>query len=359
MTTKQPETPGTNRRLFLAAVAAAAPIALALNAGATPAAASAPTATVDGLPDFAPVPASALGPALNSQGYYVGRIKKNLYWVTDGNYQCAFLTTRDGVVLFDAPPTIGHNLQRAVDEIAAANGVSNKVTHLVYSHSHSDHIGASSLFGKNVVRVGHEENLRLLRRDNDPAKPVPDITFKEHYTLHVGGERDKLDWHGPNHSADNIFIQFPDHDALMFVDLVVPGWATFGNFNFSEDISGYVLAHDTALTYPWKHLIAGHMGRLGNRADVTVHQAFIADLTESIKQALGTVDIAPYVARYGNNIWAYVKVWLDEVCRTAAAPVAAKYTGVLAAADVFVMTNTFSLMQSLRLDYGYGSQIHP
>jgi hypothetical protein len=29
-------------------------------------------------------------------------------------------------VLFDAPPTVGHNLQRAVDEIAAANGVSNK-----------------------------------------------------------------------------------------------------------------------------------------------------------------------------------------------------------------------------------------
>jgi hypothetical protein len=36
------------------------------------------------------------------------------------------LTTRDGVVLFDAPSTIGHNMQRAADEIGAANGVSNK-----------------------------------------------------------------------------------------------------------------------------------------------------------------------------------------------------------------------------------------
>ena len=36
------------------------------------------------------------------------------------------MTTRDGIVLFDAPPTIGHNLQRAVDEIAAADGVRNK-----------------------------------------------------------------------------------------------------------------------------------------------------------------------------------------------------------------------------------------
>src|ERR1700751_4197949 len=96
------------------------------------------------LPDYAPVPRAALGPALNDQGYYVGRVERNLYWVTDGTYQSAFLTTRDGVVLLDAPPTIGHNIQRAVDEIAAAHGVSNEVTHLIYSHHHADHAGAAS-----------------------------------------------------------------------------------------------------------------------------------------------------------------------------------------------------------------------
>jgi hypothetical protein len=55
------------------------------------------------LPDYAPIPRSALGPALNEQGYYVGRVERNLYWVTDGVYQSAFLATGDGVVLFDAP----------------------------------------------------------------------------------------------------------------------------------------------------------------------------------------------------------------------------------------------------------------
>ncbi len=129
------------------------------------------------LPDYAPVPRSALGPALNDQGYYVGRVERNLYWITDGTYQSAFLTTSDGVVLLDAPPTIGHNIQRAVDEIAAANGVSNKVTHLIYSHHHADHAGASSLFDRNVTRIGHEETRRLLLRDNDPARPPPDETF--------------------------------------------------------------------------------------------------------------------------------------------------------------------------------------
>ena len=75
------------------------------------------------LPDYAPVPRSAFGPALNEQGYYVGRVERNLYWITDGTYQSAFLTTSDGVVLLDAPPTIGNNSRRAVDEIAAAQSI--------------------------------------------------------------------------------------------------------------------------------------------------------------------------------------------------------------------------------------------
>src|SRR5712691_5569289 len=93
------------------------------------------TDTAAALPDYAPVPASAFGPALNEQGYYVGQVERNLYWVTDGTYMSAFLTTSDGVVLLDAPPTIGQNIRRAVDEVAAASGVSNKVNYLIYSHS--------------------------------------------------------------------------------------------------------------------------------------------------------------------------------------------------------------------------------
>jgi glyoxylase-like metal-dependent hydrolase (beta-lactamase superfamily II) len=156
--------------------------------------------TSDDLPDFAPVPPSAHGPALNAQGYYVGRIKRNLYWVKDSSYIAAFLTTRDGVVLLDAPPAIGYNIQRAIDDVTKPSGLPNKVTHLIYSHHHSDHIGASSIFGKDVTRIGHTETRRLLLRDNDPKKPPPDETFADHRVLHIGGERIALSWHGANHT---------------------------------------------------------------------------------------------------------------------------------------------------------------
>jgi len=313
------------------------------------------------LPDYAPVPKSSLGPALNDKGYYVGRVEKNLYWITDGVYQSAFLTTTDGVVLLDAPPTIGGNIQRAVDEIAAANGVSNKVTQLVYSHHHADHIGASSLFRKSVVRIAHDETKRLLKRDNDAARPAPDETFEESRMLNIGGSRIELAWRGANHSPDNIYIHLPDHDTLMFIDIILPGWAPFETFNLNEDVPGSIKAPEIALSYPWRHFIGGHLGRLGTREDVTVYQRYVADIVGSIKAVMGSssIDPTPYFQKYGDNMWAAYKGVLDEITDAAAAPVIEKYTGVLAAADVSTRSTTFWIMESLRLDLGLGSQVHP
>ena len=298
--------------------------------------------------------------ALNDQGYYVGRVERNLYWVTDGVYQSAFMTTGDGVVLFDAPPSIGHNLRRAVDEIAAANGVSNRVTHLVYSHHHADHGAGASLF-ENVVRIGHEETRRLLLRDGDPSRPAPDVTFSDRYTLEVGGERAELAWHGSNHSPDNIYIHFPDHDTLMFIDVVNAGWVPIYNLNLSEDVQGYIQAPDIALAYPWTHLISGHLGRLATREDVAVHQQYIADIEASSRKPWRASTRCPTTCATGRTLWAGVKAHLDAVTERAAAPVIAKYTGVLAAADieVFTMTTTFAIMQSLRLDKGPSGPVHP
>src|SRR3989449_4227692 len=256
------------------------------------------TTDTTGLPDYAPVPSSAFGPALNEQDYYVGRVERNLYWITEGPSQCAFLTTSDGVVLLDAPPSIGHNIQRAVDEIASANGVSNKVTHLIYSHHHADHAGASSLFDKNVTRIGHEETRRLLLRDDDPARPPNEETFHDRRTLEIGGERIDLAWHGPNHSPDSILIHLPDHDTVILIDIVNPGWAPIYTSNLSEDIPGYIEAPANALAYSWKHLIGGHNGRLGTRGDGTLHQQYMAGIADNSPKAIRTGHPTPYFPKY-------------------------------------------------------------
>ena len=73
------------------------------------------------------------------------------------------------------------------------------------------------------------------------------------------------------------------------------------------------------------------------------------------------VDLVPFYVAAGENVWAGVKDHLDAVTDRAAAPIIANYTGVLAAADieVFTMTTTFQIMQSLRLDRGPSGPVHP
>jgi len=319
----------------------------------------APPKAADALADCAPARRPTFGPTVSEQGYVVGRVEGNLYRVTDRAYQSAFLMTCDGVVLFDAPPTIGHNIQRAIDEVAAANGVSNKVTHLIYSHHHADHAGASSLFDRDITRVGHEETRKLLLRDDDPARPAPEETFQDRRTLEIGGERIELAWHGSNHSPDNIFIHLPDHAALMLVDIVNPGWAAVCQSNLADDVPGYIEAVGTALTYPWRHFIGGHTGRLGSRDDIVTHRQYMADIADSARKALDTVGPTPFFVEHAGNPWAAMRDYLNAITAAAAAPVIEKYTGVLAAADLFTAGTTFHVVQSIRLDLGYGSQVHP
>ncbi|CAL9639683.1 hypothetical protein SUDANB60_06268 (plasmid) [Streptomyces sp. enrichment culture] len=349
------ENPQPNRRRTLlkyAALAAGAPAALALLGTGTSGTASA--SETGGLPDFAPIPSTAAGPALNADGYYVGRIKGNLYWVTDAYYQAMFLTTAEGVILVDAPPTIGHNLLRAIEQVTRANGTPHKVTHLIYSHSHADHIGASVLFGNEVVRIGHAETRRLLRLARDPNRPAPTRAFDDRYVLEVGGERLELAYHGPNHSPDNIFIHAPTYDTLMVVDVLFPGWVPFKNLAVSQDIPAWVKAHAVAMDYPWRTLVGGHLGRLGVRADGLLQMEYMADLDEAVRSASATVDPTPYFQKYGpsGNAWAIFKTYLDAVANHAADQVAAKYTGTLAGADVFTVDNAFALLESLRIDRG-------
>lgn len=321
---------------------------------ATAAPADAAPAPAGGLPSFAPVPPSAFGPALNADGYFVGPITDNLYWVTDGFYQSMFLATAHGVVVVDAPPTIGHNLLRAIKQVTTTTGTPSTVTHLVYSHFHADHIGASSIFGHDVLRVGHEQTRRLLLEAGDPNRPAPTLTFKDQHVLEFGTDRLELAYHGPNHTPDNIFIYAPRHRTLMVVDVLFPGWVPFKNLAVSQNIPGWVRAHDTAMNYRWTTLVGGHLGRLGVRADGDLQRQYIRDLDASTKQTLASLDPTAFFQKYGpsGNAWAIFKTYLDTAAQQAAAPIVDKYLGKLAGADVFTVDNAYALFESLRVDAG-------
>ena len=158
-----------------------------------------------------------------------------------------------------------------------------------------------------MVRIGHEETRRLLLRDDDPARPAPTETFQDRRTLDIGGERIELAWHGANHSPDNILIHLPDHDTLMLVDIVNPGWAPVYISNLTEDIPGYLEAPANALAYPGS--TSSEVTWAGSAPATTsgCTSSTWPTSPSSSRKAIDTVDPTPYFVKYGANSWAAVK----------------------------------------------------
>jgi hypothetical protein len=89
-----------------------------------------------------------------------------------------------------------------------------------------------------------------------------------------------------------------------------------------------------------------------------VYEQYVNDIIAGAKASLTAVDPTPYFAKYGDNDWAAVKEYQDAQIAYASAPVIKKYTGVLAAADVYTASTAFVLLEAIRLDLGVGSQVH-
>jgi len=277
-----------------------------------------------------------------------------------GVYQSAFLTTRDGVVVFDrAPRPSAANLRRAVDEIAAANGVPSTVTHFVYSHptTADPRRARPRCSAGDVVRIGHEETKRLLLREQTTrARPVPEVTFADRYTpSRWAVERAELAWARPPTTRRTTSTSTsPGHDTLMFIDVVKRRLgAHLQPQPPPRTSSGTSAPPDIALSYPWTHFISGHLGRLATpRGTSRCTQQYIADIQASAAEALAAVDPIPFYVAGGENVWAGVKAHLDAVTERAGARAHHRqvHTGVLAAADIeiFTRTTTFQIMQSLR-----------
>src|SRR5678815_4487829 len=151
------------------------------------------------------VQASAQGPAIDSaKGYRLQNLGSRLYMITDNAYQSMFLVYDRGVVVIDAPPSYAVHIPEAVAEVS-----DKPITHLVYSHSHIDHIGGAKALGGQPVIIAQEETLRLLKRAADPNRPLPTVTFPDKYTLRLGRQVLELSYHGNAHEPGNIFIYAP------------------------------------------------------------------------------------------------------------------------------------------------------
>src|SRR5256714_9947850 len=192
-----------------------------------------------------------------------------------------FLIYDRGAVVIDAPQNLAGSIPKGIAEISA-----KPITHLISSHSHADHIGGAKALGGHPIIIAHEETLRLLKRDADPNRPLPTVTFSNNYTLRVGKQVLELSYHGNAHEPGNIFIYAPAQRVLMVVDVVFPGWMPWRRFALAQDIPGYFAQVEEIRKMDWDTFVGGHVARTGTHADVDVQAEFINELRNTAREAL-------------------------------------------------------------------------
>ncbi|KAM3514841.1 hypothetical protein MY11210_001565 [Beauveria gryllotalpidicola] len=311
---------------------------------------------------FAPIPSAATGPPIGSEGYRLESFGGGAHMVTDGMYQAIFLVTPRSVVMVDAPPTIGHNILKAIRSLTPL-----PISHLVYSHAHSDHVGAANLLvDRDTIIIAHDLTAKELAEAPDPTRPMPSLTFKTTHTLHVDNQTLQLQYHGPVHEPGNIFIFAPCQKLLMLVDIVFPGWVPFSTLAEAKDVPFFIEAHDRILNYDFDHFVGGHLTRTGNRSDVQTQREYVQDLYDNCRQGLmlsaqppnatnpvSAEAILPPIAKANpGNFWALYDGYLNSVAGYCADLTTKKWLGKLGAVDVYTFSHAFAMMESLRIDYG-------
>lgn len=296
---------------------------------------------------YLPIPKEEQVPAIDpAKGYRTELLGRGLYMVTDNGYQSMFMVYENGVVVIDAPPSYSTHIRQAIAEVT-----DKPITYVIYSHAHVDHIGGVNDLGVKVPVIAQQETLRLLREANDPRRPLPTITFKDHYKLKVGSQVLELSYPGSPHEPGNTWIYAPEQKVLMVVDMVFPGWMPWRRFALAKDVPGYFKQVAEIDKVPFEKLVGGHVNRWGTHADVEKQLEFMNDVKAAAATALKSTQPGEEMDEADKqNMWAVYDNFIDRVvvkCMNAVTP---KWQSQLAGYDVFIWDQCYAMEQSLRID---------
>lgn len=211
------------------------------------------------------------------------KVAEGLYsyrWLT---YRTAFVTTPEGVIVFDPlNDDAAKGLAKAISEVAP----NPQIKYVVYSHFHRDHIsGGRNLPGEPVI-IAHEKAAADIRARNYDDVIAPTEVFSgDAHELTLGGTTLRLIHLPKSHTDGMIMVHLPQRRALYLVDTVWPKQLPPPGAPMSFAGTRKALAQIAAMDFDI--LIAGHAD-IGTKDDVTSYAKFLGDLEAEFRAALVT-----------------------------------------------------------------------
>ncbi|HEY7695912.1 MAG TPA: MBL fold metallo-hydrolase [Nitrososphaeraceae archaeon] len=221
--------------------------------------------------------------APDEKGYELREIGGGAYVVSNTGYNSMFLVTGEGVIVVDAPPSIGVKINDAIAEVT-----NEPVKFLVYSHAHKDHIGGANVLPVETEIVAQRDTLGFLKMANDTDRPLPTQIFDNETTISLGNATLQLFYGGPYHQNGNIFIYSPQHKILMVVDQFSPGGMPWKHLATTPHVPSYIQSYDQVLNYDFDTYVSGH--GIGTKDDVILEKQYVSDLKNNARFAISNVN---------------------------------------------------------------------
>ena len=211
-----------------------------------------------------------------------------------GGNTAVFVTTTGVVVVDTKNPGWG---QPILDQIGQLT--SNKVTTLINTHSHGDHVSGNVAFPASVEFVAHETtkaNMEAMRPYTGRTEPpvnvfegsnghgLPERTFTDRMSLGSGADQVDLYYFGRGHTGGDAWVVFPAlrtlHAGDIFLGQRVP-FLDAENGGSGVDIGDSVQkAHDTIRDVDT--IITGHSTQM-TWSDLAEWAAFNRDFLEVVR----------------------------------------------------------------------------
>jgi len=313
--------------------------------------------TSGNLPDYVALlpQVKASAPVIDpAKGYVVLKLKPDVYMITEGAYESAFVTTGKGVVLFDAPPSFAHHISQAVAETT-----SEPIVELVYSHMHVDHIGGAGLILKEHPRMqilAEEGTADFLRDMQDPHRPVPTRLFKDHYTLKLGSLTADMKvghWHTPE---GDLLITIPAKQVVIAIDAFSAGATPFMNFDLTMNMHEYLKFFDQLEAMDYDVIVAGHHGTPATKENVEIAKSYVTDVLHTMTRILGENHQAlkaRAIQKYGSeNAWAVASVLIDSEVDQCAKEIKGRWIDRLEGVDIWAPSHCRTALVYAEWDVG-------
>ena len=226
-----------------------------------------------------------------------------------------FVVTSEGVVVIDAlgSPALA---QRLLDEIAKVTD--QKVTHVVVTHYHADHVYGLQVFeelGATIIahQAGREylyadtARLRLEVSRKELAPWIDDQTrlVEAHEwidgtrRLQVGDTELVIEFLGPAHTPEDLAVYLPRQQVLYAGDLVFRSRVPFVG---QADSRNWILSLEKLLSHETQVIVPGH-GPVSTeaRADMQLTRDYLVYLRQVMGEA--AQDMTPFDEAYADTDW--------------------------------------------------------